>query len=182
MPARISEFHALTWDRSTITPEYIILRPNAKFISKNHSSFFSPSETIIRPLTDNKELCPVANFHKYKSLVESISREKNCTIPTQIWVSEFLKPLSKLNMRSWFRELIFSADPSASIKATRFHSIRGTVASALDYRAIAIVDIIKAMNWKNDSTFKSFYAKLGIASSIPCVLAGITSGNKRCNM
>ena len=95
---------------------------------------------------------------KYSKLTENNCSEKGISRPDQLWISVHGRPLSKV-IRSHFRSIILSSDPSASFSGTKFHSVRGIVASSLDYRDIKIENILKHMNWKSTSTFQK-YAKL----------------------
>ena len=86
-----------------------------------------------------------------------------------------LKPINLKTCRNWFRTIIFLADPCANFQNTRFHSVRGTVASALDFKGSSIKQILQQMNWKNDSTYCKFYAKLDLQANVKAVLGGCLS-------
>ena len=66
----------------------------------------------------------------------------------------------------------FFSDSCASIPVTKFHSVRGQVAS-LDFRGISLKTITDQMGWASTTTFQRFYSKLDIGSSKSAVLAGI---------
>ena len=171
-PLRISEFQAITISKCNFNTNHIILRPHQKFISKNQTNNFVPSDIIIPAFSECKKLCPVFNLNLYLKIKENICKEKGISRPDQLWIGSDGRILSKQKIRSMFRSIILAADPCANFSSCSFHSIRGIVASALDYRNIQINEILKRMNWNSTSTFQKYYAKMKLSNKISAVLAG----------
>ena len=103
-------------------------------------------------LGKNSYLKPKVNIAPWES--DELCKGKGMYCLDKLRLNLKGKVLSKINLRIYFRSIILAADPSANYSAAKFHSARGVVASALDYRNIKINDILSHMNWKSASTFK----------------------------
>ena len=174
-PRRISEVCALTLSKSSFCSDSVILRSHSGFTPKNATASFCPQEIVIPSFAENPSLCPVLNLSKYLKLTESIAIKLNKHRPDFLWVDLNLKPVTQKTCRQWFRDVIFLADPSASIKNMKFHSVRGSVASALDFKGCSVKQILQLMNWKSESTYKQFYAKLNLQANVKAVIGGVLS-------
>ena len=171
-PSRGSEFLAASLSSSTISSDFLTLRAPPHFFAKNHSHAFAPSPITIPSFSENPDLCPVHQFHAYRNYLKSTANSKQMTLPDVVWLDTNLKPLTKVKLRQYFREIIFEADPNAAACDTRLHSVRGNVASALWLRGFPVESIMVAMRWKSSTTFKDFYVKYNVKNRSSCVLAG----------
>ena len=174
-PRRISEACALTISKSNFLPDSVILRAHSGFVPKNASATFCPQEIVIPSFQENPALCPIYNLTKYLSLTEELAIKLNKKRPDRLWVDLQLKPISQKQCREWLRTVIFLADPSANFKNTKFHSIRSTVASALDFKGCSVKQILQQMNWRSNSTYNKFYAKLDLQANVKAVIGGVLS-------
>ena len=132
---------------------------------------------MIPNFKENLNICPVFNINNYLKTTFHICNNFNIKRPNYLWIDSKDKVLSQAKMRIWFRNIIFQSDPNAQIPQTKFHSIRGHVATTLDLRGIDTQNILSKMNWKNSSTFKKFYAKLNLISKCQGVIGGIAFKN-----
>ena len=170
-PFRIGEFQAISLAESVFSPLHIRLKTHIGHLSKNETDSFSPNPIIIPAFSEDPELCPVKLINAYVEWSSSWCREKGIPRPDRFWINLKGKPLSINVMRSWVKDIIFLGDPNAA-KGTKVHSIRGQVASHLFARGLSVKQVMMAMNWKEKSTFKNFYARLGIKTLVRAVLAG----------
>ena len=171
-PMRISEFSSICISNSTFTPSRCVLRTHPSFLSKNQTDDYTPQDFIM-PLNQNcRELCPVTLVNSYLEYTNKLCRERAINRLDRFWLDEKLKPLTVIKMRKWFRDIVFKADPNTKLKGTNFHSVRKQVSTQLLFRGHTIQNILSRMNWKSNSTFRSFYALLGVQSSVDAVLAG----------
>ena len=142
-PRRVAETCALTISKSNFSSDSVTLRVHSGFIAKNATATYNPQEIVIPSFQENPSLCPVKNLKDYLHLTDEISRRLNKKRPDFLWVDLQLKPLTQKVCRDWIRSIIFLADPSATVKNTKFHSMRGIVASALDFNGCSFKQILK---------------------------------------
>lgn len=171
-PYRINEFRSISISTSSFSSHHILLRTHPRFCSKTHTDSYSPTPIVIQDFPECPQVCPVRLLNNYISLTNSLCRERRIERPDSLWLSTHLKPISLELIRRWVREIIFLADPRATILGTHVHSIRGQVATRLLASGASVKEILAAMNWKRESTFFRYYAILGIQSSVRAVLAG----------
>ena len=174
-PRRIAEVRALTISKSSFSNESILLWTHSGFLPKNATAFYCPQEIVIPSFPENPALCPVRNLNNYIEFTENLANNLNKRRPDLLWVDLNLKPITLKLCREWFRTIIFAADPSAVLANTKFHSIRGSVASALDYKGCTIKQILQQLNWKCNSTYQKFYARLDLQANVKAVMGGVLS-------
>ena len=171
-PYRIAEFRSISVSSSSFSPHHALLKPHPSFCRKNQTDSYTPSPIVVQQFQDIPSICPVSLLNGYLNLTNALCTEKSVARPDQLWISTSLKPLSLDSIRKWVRDIIFLGDPNARSLGTHTHTIRSQVASHLWAKGTPIKEILSAMNWKAESTFARYYARLGIKASVWAVLAG----------
>ena len=172
-PLRANQFNHLSISRSTFTPGTIILRNHPSFMTKNQRNNFTPIEISLNRHPSRPKICPVRQLNFYLEHTNKICRERNIDRKDHIWLDENMNIMSITNMRKYFRDCIFRADPNATQQDTNFHSIRSQASSRLIYNGVSLQEIMTRMNWRSNSVFGSFYALLGLQGSLDAVVAGL---------
>ena len=170
-PYRIAEFGAISLSSSSFSPLHVILKTHYSYLSKNQSDEFTPRPIVIPAYERDPDICPVRLLNTYLNLTKAKCRERNVLRPDKFWLNLNGKPLAVSTMRRWIKEIIFLGDPNASM-GLRVHSVRGQVSSHLLASGMPVREIMLAMNWRSSSTFREYYARLGIKTAVRAVLAG----------
>ena len=173
-PRRISEFQAFSISKSNFKNSEIILRTHSKFVKKNASATFSPSDIKIPSFPENNLLCPVYNLLKYLQITNSLCQKNNSVRPDQLFINTEGAPITKHQLRASIRNIIARADPFSLTHSTSFHSIRHVASTMLDYRGFTTSQILEQMQWKSSDTYHKYYCKLGWIEESPrgCIVAG----------
>ena len=173
-PKRITEFKSISLSKSTITLDKIILRTHAKFIKKNATAFFNPTELPIPSYPNNTDICPVYNLNKYLEITQKISQNTDSLRPDQLFIKENGLPFTTHQLRSSIREIIIRADPLAPKESSTFHNVRKVASTLLDYRGFSYQQIMDSMQWKNSQTYLTYYCQLGLIEQNKrgCIIAG----------
>ena len=152
----------------------MILRTHPKFVKKNATASFNPTDLPIPHYSDNKEICPIFNLQKYLEKIDDICTNKNLNRPDQLFIQSDLKPFTTHQLRASVREIIFRADPLSNQRNPTFHSVRKIAATMLDYRGFSLEHILNSMQWKSSNTYLKYYCQIGLVpqTNKGCVIAG----------
>ena len=171
-PTRISECQAASLSNSFVNSEGILLlKTHGKFLPKNHSATFKPKPIRIPKNIRFPRLCPVLAYQRYISFSHELCMNLNISRPDALWLNSKGCKASLKQLRFWFRDIIFRADPNAKFNNTKFHSIRKVAAAQL-YDQGGIDLVLEKMNWKSKSTYFRYYASLGPATDLMGVVGG----------
>ena len=173
-PKRINEFKAISLSKSSILSDKIILRTHAKFIKKNATALYNPSELPIPSYPMNSDICPVQNLKKYLEITQKICLNTETLRPDQLFIKENGLPFTTHQLRSSIREIIIRADPLAPKESSTFHNVRKVASTLLDYRGFSYQQIMDSMQWKNSQTYLTYYCQLGLIEQNQkgCIIAG----------
>ncbi|KAM4809775.1 uncharacterized protein WCC33_017757 [Rhinophrynus dorsalis] len=145
---RVSDIHALDITNRSYEPNGVRFRIFRRTKSSSREIFY-PN------FPQNPQLCVVLCLKMYE-LVTSTIRPLNAHQLLISFVKPFL-PVSSATLARWIRWVM----SSAGIDISRFgaHSSRGAMASKSLVSGGRLEDILKAADWSNESTFKTFYFK-----------------------
>ena len=102
-PKKISEFLAFSLPEiEFLKDNSVLLKPHAKFIRKNHSSSFRPTDVKIVPLTCDPTLCPVRALKNYIQTTKIYLFFKKQTKTCEFMV----KQISKTSLESKLKMLV----------------------------------------------------------------------------
>ena len=164
-PFRIGEFNSISLSASVFSPVHIMLKTHITFLSKNETDTSTKNPIVIPEYSEDPDICPVKLLNQYVRWSKSKCRELGIARPDKFWINLNGKPLSVNTMRKWIKEVIFLGDPNAS-GSLKVHSVRGQVASHLHSSGLSVKEVMMAMSWRNESTFKKFYSRLGISTAV----------------
>ena len=112
-----------------------------------------PREVTYHRFTE-KEICPVHNLEVY--LTRTKETRGNCK---SLFISckKPHKQVSTSTLSQWMKSMLTEAGIDTDL--FKGHSVRTAAASAAHKAGASIKDILKAGNWRRESTFRKFYYK-----------------------
>ena len=145
-PSRISECQAASLSSSFInSANKLLLKTHGKFLPKNHTATFKPKPIVIPQNVRFPNLCPVQAYRRYVAFSNDLCENLKLSRPDALWLNSKGRKASLKQLRFWFRDIIFRADPNARINNTKFHSIRKVAAAQL-YDQGGIDLVLEKMN------------------------------------
>ena len=113
-----------------------------------------PPRQVTYPRFESPEICPVATLEAY------IDRSKPIRGNTTALFVSTKKPHKRVTTSTLSRWMKCMLEASGiDVKIFKGHSVRTAAASAAHKAGASIRDILKAGNWKRESTFNRFYNK-----------------------
>ena len=149
---RVSDLHALDLKyRSYRNDGVSFIIPS---LTKTRRS--GPPREVFYPEFDaDRELCPVTSLRMYEQKTSDL-RNAECT-SLFISLKKPHHPVSSQTISRWIKN--FLADSGVDTDQFTAHSTRGVATSSALTSGITLPDIMKAANWKRQSTFSRFYGR-----------------------
>ena len=121
---------------------------------------------------ENPNLCVVKCLKEYEHRTSEF-RPLDPSKPNKLLLSYIRphKPISGVSLSRWLKDVISRAGIDSSI--FKAHSVRGASASAAYERGASLQDILDLADWSTDSTFRRFYYKPRLNSSIKKTLLSV---------
>ena len=169
---RVSELHGLSyvvshsrkWKSVTLSylPDFIAKTQVPGKSTDLYTSFSIPAlRQIVGPEDQDILLCPVRSLKEYlKRTSDSRPKHPRLFISSQ----RKRKDISKNTVSYWIRSVIKRAYNSASEEDKKLwkistHEVRALSTSLLFRHNCAILDVMSAASWRNNTTFASFYLR-----------------------
>ena len=114
-----------------------------------------PREVFYAQLEENPKLCPVTSLRAYEKKTEGLRHPSNTSL--FISVKKPHLPVSSQTLSRWIKNFL----SEAGIDTNQFtaHSTRGVATSTALALGVSLPEIMKAANWKRQSTFTRYYCR-----------------------
>ena len=97
---RVSEFQAFILSKSDFKYPEIILRTHNKFVKKNATATYSPTDVKTAEFSENMLFCPVHNLRKYLEITDTLCQDNNICRPDQLFINMDGSPITKHQLRA----------------------------------------------------------------------------------
>ena len=164
---RASDLHLLSIDHMWLGEEEIWFQVNG--LSKTRRS--GPPREVVYPRFSDQRICPVHLLTAYLKRTEGVQGGCKALF---IGCKKPYKQVATSTLSRWMKNMLKEAGIDTSV--FKGHSVRTAAASAAHKAGVCIKDILRAGNWKRESTFSRFYHKPLLDNSqtgfTPSVLKG----------
>ena len=114
-----------------------------------------PIQSTYPSFPENAKLCPVTTLQQYEDRTASFRAKDSRDNPLFLSYCKPFKPVGSATIARWLKYFL----QLAGINTTAFkaHSTRAAATLAAHVAGFSVADIMKAADWKRESTFRRFY-------------------------
>ena len=180
---RVSELHALAFDKLSHTKDWSIVYLEAKsdFLAKNqsirkdsrkfalkalvkpvHKTSFPPNSSEAAQYHRNKLLCPVRALRVY--LARTAYRRRNKHALFISLNANHKSDITKQSICNWVRKTIYlcyqlAGENDQNLGRASVHEIRSVTSSIKFERSMSLDSVLKTCMWKHNNTFTRYYLR-----------------------
>ena len=114
-----------------------------------------PIQSTCPSFPENAKLCPVTTLQQYEDRTASFRAKNSTDNPLFLSYCKPFKPVGSATIARWLKYFLQLA--GIDITAFKAHSTRAAATSAAHVAGVSVADIMKAVDWKRESTFRRFY-------------------------
>ena len=151
---RCSELSKLDCKYMTKLPDGIVFQHTTQ--KKNIPSNQVPGKSYFPIFHEKRNLCPCHCIETYIKRTDKIRNENEENMLLRSYIKPYLK-VSPSTVSRWITQIIKEAGFDVKQHQLMGHSARGKSASKAHLQGIPLQEILKAGDWKSNSTYARFY-------------------------